>query len=186
LNTTPLFTGKLLRFAAHTPDDAAILSGWSHNDAYLRLVDDDPARPLSPDALASSDSTNNLFDSVSFRLRTLEGDRLVGLVALFGIKWTHGSALMAILIGEPDDWGKGYGTDGLGLLLAYAFRELNLYRVGLTVMSYNTRAIRLYEKAGFTLEGRIRGAICRDRQRFDMLQYGVLAEEWFARTEDIT
>lgn len=177
---TSLFQGKLVRLAAPTPDDPAIMSRWTNNDEYLRLADDDPARPLSASAMDSRETTDNLFDSIGFRLRTLTDDQLIGVVALFSIKWTHRTAGMAIVIGEPAYWGKGYGGDALYLLLAYAFRELNLYRVGLTVMSYNTRAIRLYEKAGFTLEGRTRGAICRDQQRFDMLSYGVLAEEWFA------
>lgn len=181
MNPKSLFKGTLVRFAAPTPEDGEIMSRWTTNDEYLRLADDDPARPLSVEAVSSGDSNNNLFDSVGFRLRTLSDDTLIGVVALFSIKWSNRTAVMAIVIGETDYWGKGYGSDGLHLLLGYAFRELNLYRVGLTVMSYNARAIRLYEKAGFKLEGRIRGAILRDQQRFDMLQYGILADEWFGQ-----
>jgi RimJ/RimL family protein N-acetyltransferase len=179
MNTQPLFKGKLVRLAASSPEDATIMARWTDNDEYMRLADDDPVRPASAESMSGGESNSNLFDSVSFRLRTLEDDKLIGIVALFSIKWASRTAMMAIVIGEPDYWGKGYGGDGLDLLLGYAFRELNLYRVGLTVMSYNTRAIRLYEKAGFTLEGRLRGMILRDQQRFDLLQYGILAEEYF-------
>lgn len=181
MNTNSLFRGTLIRLAAPTPEDAAIMSRWTNNEEYLRLADDDPARPLSPESTSYGDSNNNLFDSLGFRLRTLEDDKLIGTLGLFLIKWTHRTAMLGIVIGEPEYWGKGYGSDAVNLILGYAFRELNLYRVGLGVMSYNTRAIRAYEKAGFTLEGRTRGAICRDNQRFDMLNYGILAEEWFNR-----
>jgi RimJ/RimL family protein N-acetyltransferase len=64
------------------------------------------------------------------------------------------------------------------LTTAYAFRELNLYRISLTVFSYNTRAIRLYEKLGFVHEGVSRSALYRDGQRHDMLLMGLLRPEW--------
>ena len=47
-------------------------------------------------------------------------------------------------------------------MLGHAFERLGLHRVGLTVFSYNLRAIRAYEKAGFRIEGRLREAIQRD------------------------
>jgi RimJ/RimL family protein N-acetyltransferase len=67
------------------------------------------------------------------------------------------------------------------LLLDFAFNEINLHRVFLTVFSYNQRAIRLYEKLGFQREGIYREHLQRDGQRFDMLHYGILRREWAAR-----
>jgi RimJ/RimL family protein N-acetyltransferase len=63
-------------------------------------------------------------------------------------------------------------------MLSHAFERLALHRVGLTVFSYNIRAIRAYEKAGFRVEGRLRDAIMRDGRYFDEVQMGVLATEW--------
>jgi RimJ/RimL family protein N-acetyltransferase len=65
-------------------------------------------------------------------------------------------------------------------MLAHAFERLALHRVGLTVFSYNVRAIRAYEKAGFRVEGRLRDAIMRDGRYFDEVQMGVLATEWLS------
>ena len=69
----------------------------------------------------------------------------------------------------------------LRLLLRFAFDELNLYRVQLTVFSYNPRAIRLYEKLGFRHEGTFREFVQRDGARHDMLLYGLLRQEWEAQ-----
>ncbi len=85
---------------------------------------------------------------------------------------------MGISIGEKEYWGKGYGTDAMRVVLRYAFTELNLHRVSLTVFEYNPRAIRSYEKAGFTLEGREREAVFRSGKRTDMIYMGVLREDW--------
>jgi RimJ/RimL family protein N-acetyltransferase len=57
---------------------------------------------------------------------------------------------------------------------------LNLRRITLGVFDYNPRAIRSYEKAGFTLEGHLRKALYRDGSRADIVFMGILREEWQA------
>lgn len=113
-----------------------------------------------------------------FRLRRLEDDALVGFVALFGLEWGNRMAKMAIGIGDARFRGQGYGSEGMRLILNYAFWELNLHRVGLDVITYNHRAIALYEKMGFQEEGRIREAVSRQGQHFDLLLMGILDREW--------
>jgi RimJ/RimL family protein N-acetyltransferase len=66
----------------------------------------------------------------------------------------------------------------MALALDFAFRELNLHRVFLTVFSYNTAAMAMYEKLGFVHEGTHREHLQRDGQRFDMVLYGMLRREW--------
>ncbi|GAB4195465.1 MAG: GNAT family protein [Roseiflexaceae bacterium] len=176
-----LFRGTLVRLAARRPEDLEAFARWSEDSVYRRLVDTDPARPLSPeDVAASPDAGGSGSNGVSFRLRTLDDDTLIGFVALFNIEWSHGSAMLAIGIGEPSYRGQGYGSDALRLILYYAFSELNLYRVGLDVIGYNTRAIRAYERAGFRREGAWRGAVLRDGARHDRLLMGILRDEWAA------
>jgi RimJ/RimL family protein N-acetyltransferase len=63
-------------------------------------------------------------------------------------------------------------------MLEHAFDRLGLHRVGLSVFSYNLRAIRAYEKAGFRIEGRQREAILRDGRYWDEIQMSVLVDEW--------
>ena len=82
-------------------------------------------------------------------------------MVLFNIKWRNQTAEMAIGIGDPALRGQGYGREALDLLLGYAFHELGLYRVGLTVLDYNTAAIRAYERVGFVREGVQREAVWR-------------------------
>lgn len=141
---------------------------WRQDDVYLRMVDTDVARPALRDAPGEFE----------FRMRRHEDDALVGFVALFAIEWGNRTAQCAIGIGDAAFRGKGYGTEGLTLLLQYAFRELNLHRVGLDVISYNQSAINLYERLGFQLEGRRRQAVWREGRYFDRLDMGILYDEW--------
>jgi RimJ/RimL family protein N-acetyltransferase len=176
----PLFKGSLVRLAAPTPEDYPIIAKWWENDEFLRLMDTSAARPLSAQRLdewekGMREDPNNFL----FRLRTLADDTLIGFGAL-EVMWTNQSAFLAIGIGDANYWGKGYGSDGLSLLLRFGFNELGLHRIGLNVISNNTRAIRLYEKTGFSYEGTQREAVYRDGQRLDMVYYGILRRDWEA------
>lgn len=175
MNPTSLYIGERLRLAPAQSGDAETMSRWTEDSHYWRLLDDDPARILTP---AEADRGPG---ATEFRLRTMADDRLIGFVALFNINYRHQSAMMAIGIGEQEYRGKGYGNEALRLLLAYGFRELNLYRIGLNVFSYNLDAIRAYERVGFVHEGTRRQSLLRDGIRYDELQYGILYPEWAAR-----
>ncbi len=175
----PLFAGKLVRLAAPQPEDRSLLAAWSRDDEYMRLLDDDPVRPLSESAYGFLDNASS-HDSTYFHIRTLAGGRMIGFCVLHSIKWASQSAELAIGIGDSDYRGSGCGTDALRVLLNYAFDELNLYRVGLTVLAYNSRAIRVYERLGFVREGAKRDAVQRAGKRYDLVLYGILRSEWQA------
>ncbi|STA92047.1 GNAT family N-acetyltransferase [Clostridium cochlearium] len=94
------------------------------------------------------------------------------------ISWSNGVGGIAIGIGDSSEWGKGYGSEALFLVMDFAFRELNLHRLQLITISYNERAIKSYEKLGFKKEGIYREAVNRDGKRYDIYLYGILKREW--------
>jgi RimJ/RimL family protein N-acetyltransferase len=90
---------------------------------------------------------------------------------------------LGIGIGERTLWGQGYGFEASQLALEFAFHELNLHRVQVTVFSYNKRSQALFEKLGFRQEGVFREFLERDGQRHDMFLYGLLRQEWQAQRD---
>ncbi|MBX3064715.1 MAG: GNAT family N-acetyltransferase [Anaerolineae bacterium] len=172
-----LFVGELVKLAPPQADDAEGFARWHQDAEYLRNVDTDIAR-LQPLAAFESGGYQPERNSASFRIRTLADDKLIGFIVIHSIEWGNQTGILSMGIGEADYRGKGYGGDALKLILRFAFYELNLYRVGLNVTSYNQRGIRAYEKAGFVREGVIRGQIHRDGQRYDLIWMGILREEW--------
>ena len=179
--TDNLFVGKLVRLAAPVTGDHEIMAKWMNNSEYARMIDDDPAMPRNADYFAEADKKDKeRHDKFSFRVRTLADDRLIGFVEL-GVWWSNHMTWLGAGIGEPDYWGRGYGTDAIRLGVNYAFRELGLNKISLGVFSYNTRAVRAYEKVGFSHEGSSRAVLYRDGQRFDELHMGLLRSEWAAQ-----
>lgn len=179
-----LLHGELVHLTVGNPEDMAVqLFRWNQDTEWFRFLDTDPPRLHSEkkvkefqEKVLEKDRSNEVF----FHIRTLEYDSLIGFVSLFDLFKHHGDSLVAIALGERDYWGKGYGTDAMKIMLRYSFNELNLRSVGLIVFEYNARAIRSYEKLGFILEGRVRGAILREGRRWDWLYMGLLREEWIA------
>lgn len=105
----------------------------------------------------------------------------IGIVSLINIDYENRNAECIIDIGEKEYWGKGYGSEGLKLLLDYVFYEMNLHRVYLKVFSFNDRAVRLYTKIGFQQEGSSRQSLFRDGEWHDIIHMGLLQNEYFEK-----
>lgn len=177
-----LFQGPRVRLTAARAGDAAIVARWHEDAWFLRLMDARTARPQSEQQIqAWIDETEKSNHDFLLAVRLVETDELIGWIELNGILWNNGTTMLGIAVGDPARWDQGYGREAMELTLRYAFDELNLHRVGLTVFSYNLRAIALYEKLGFTYEGAQREFLHRGGQRHDMLTYGLLRREWEAR-----
>lgn len=180
MSPRPLLQGEQVRLAAFDQETGPeAWSRWMHDSEYSRLLDSAPAFPWTPNRIkAEMEKELVKNDSFLFAIRTITDDILIGFVSLDGIQWSHGTAWVAIGIGERSYRGKGLGTDAMREALRYAFTELNLYRVNLDVFEYNKPAIRSYEKAGFVHEGRLPERLHRDGRYWDLLFMGILRDEW--------
>jgi RimJ/RimL family protein N-acetyltransferase len=102
-----------------------------------------------------------------FTIRAREDDRLLGFAEIRWIEWSHACGWVRLGIGDRKERGKGFGSEALGMLLRYAFNELNFYRLSAEIAEYNLEARRLFEKAGFVEEVKRRQALSRDGRGWD-------------------
>jgi len=182
-----IFTGKLVRLSALDPDEfSKAFTLWTRDSEFNRLLNTTASGLQSSTAVKrwlekDLEEASNGFHA--FSIRTLVNDELVGGTDLDVVNWNGRNSFVGIFIGARENWGKGYGTDAMNILLRYAFMELNLRRVSLGVFAYNPRAIRSYEKAGFQHEGRLRQALNHEGNRWDIHFMGVLRDEWLERNQ---
>ncbi len=179
MTLSTLLYGVKVRLSPLSGADAAVLARWQQDTDYLRLLDAKPAFPKNDAQMAEwvRDGQRGR-DNFLFGIRILVSDELIGFLELGEVLWTHRTSWLAIGIGEAGQRGQGYGYEAVSLGLDFAFNELNLHRVQLTVFGYNTPALSLYEKLGFQREGVFREMLLRDGQRHDMYLYGILRNEW--------
>ncbi|HBX67928.1 MAG TPA: N-acetyltransferase [Chloroflexi bacterium] len=111
-------------------------------------------------------------------IRSEQGWEAIGDCAVFNIDWRIRQAEFGIVIGAKHHWNKGYGTEALSLTIQHCFETLNLNRVYLRVYENNPRAQRAYEKAGMSIEGRMRQAHYDNGKYVDVILMSILRSEW--------
>ncbi|RNA66977.1 GNAT family N-acetyltransferase [Alteribacter keqinensis] len=122
--------------------------------------------------------------SKSYIIVEKESDTPIGVTSLINIDYKNRNAECIIDLGEKRSWGKGCGKEAMGLLMEYAFLEMNLHRLSLKVYSFNTKAINLYNILGFYQEGVSRQTLYRDGEWHDVIHMGILQNEY--RADDTT
>jgi RimJ/RimL family protein N-acetyltransferase len=102
------------------------------------------------------------------------GDYLAGYVELTGGSLRRSRTTAYVVLGVlAHAAGQGLGTGLLRQATDWATAH-GLHRLELTVMAHNTRAIRLYERMGFAVEGRRAECLIVDGQFVDELSMAAI------------
>ena len=80
------------------------------------------------------------------------------------------SAEIGYWLGEPF-WGRGITTAALRALTDHAFASHDIVRLDASVFEWNPASMRVLEKVGYVLEGRLRNSITKDGQTIDQFLY---------------
>jgi RimJ/RimL family protein N-acetyltransferase len=116
---------------------------------------------------------NQQTDRLDLMIVDRVSNQCVGEVVLNEWDGANESCNFRILIG-PDGRDRGLGSEATRLMVAYAFTHLPLHRIELEVYAFNPRAQRIYEKAGFIVEGKRRDAFLFDGERIDAIMMSIL------------
>ena len=146
--------GELVALGPLRPEHYEALNRWDNDPAVIRTWASLPRpRTLAQTAATFADGFWAAPDNDCFALYERATGRFIGYAALMHIDHVNRVAEFAILIGEADARGRGYGTEATTLVLDHAFTALGLSNVWLRVYEYNLAGIHAYEKAGFRLVG---------------------------------
>ena len=136
-----LFLGEKVYLDGLAETDIPLLSRWWTKPEVMRYFDALPVKFRS-----HGDWTKWLKETDAntyrFAIRSVEEQKLIGYAEIEGILWVHGIGWLSILIGEEENHGKGYGRETMEKVITFAFQELNLHRLQLTVFSYNQKPYR--------------------------------------------
>ena len=113
-----------------------------------------------------------------FAICTENGNKHIGNIKLGPISWIHRRADISLFIGERTYWGKGYGSEAIGLIRDWAFSELDLQKLNAGIYSNNVASRRAFEKCGFVLEGTLQDEAISEGRRIDVWKLGLPRSIW--------
>ena len=170
--------GEICYLAPINVDHAELWTEWM-NDLEVTI-------PLGDEAyeMITLDNQRELINNMIkngvhlFSICDLVTDEIIGRSMLLGIDLVNRTARFGIAIGNKNFWNRGYGQEATRLTLDYGFNLLNLNSIMLGTFSFNKRAIRCYEKAGFKEIGKRRQARIIGEMKYDVVFMDILAEEF--------
>lgn len=189
MNSVSLYQGHLINLTALNPEkDAEAISLWTNSHEFVRNNFEGLFRPYRIDELKKKlkeklKKADERKDEFYFAIHAKESGELVGLLRLGWLMPTHQIARM-FLDFSNDDAFEHYSEDALLLAIRYAFMELSLYRLTMSIPSHDESKIRLFEKAGFLREAQRRQNIYYDGKYYDELIYAILRPEWKAMRKE--
>jgi ribosomal-protein-alanine N-acetyltransferase len=162
---------------------AAVLAYYDRNRAHLERWE--PSR--SPDfytlehhvrdAERSAIATTNE-ECARFVVFERDGEEVVALVNLWNIRR---GVVQAAVVGYSVDArreGRGYATEAVKAVVAYAFGTLNLHRLETSYQPTNERSGRVLRKLGFVVEGYARDYLYLDGAWRDGILVSLTNPDW--------
>lgn len=171
----PIIVGERIRLVPPTPE---MIPNW------LRwIADTEVTRYMGLIYPPSAVMEQEWFDRVSksdtdIMWAIMVGDRLIGSTGIHGIQWQHRRAATGNLIGEKDEWGKGYGSEAVRLRTEYAFTQTSLEKLQTETFLENIGSRRCLEKAGYREYGIARRHFFRNGHWHDTWLADILREDW--------
>jgi ribosomal-protein-alanine N-acetyltransferase len=161
---------------AWQPADASSLARYANDRRiWLNLRDRFP----HPYGLAEAESFIAMATRMppeTFFAIAVDGEAVGGIGYTLHQDVERVSAEIGYWLGTPF-WGRGIMTAALVALTRYAFEQHDLRRIYAVPFAWSSASIRVLEKAGYRLEGRMRQSAIKDGKVTDQLLYAILRDE---------
>ena len=122
----------------------------------------------------SNDTNQKLFGIYLYS----NDEKLIGISRLMFIDFESLVAELGIYIGEKKLQNKGYGSIALKKTIEYGFNILKLNKIYLKVLESNQRAINLYSKNNFEIEGCLKDHSCNEKKFEDVIYMSIFKKDF--------
>jgi len=123
-------------------------------------------------------SKDKIKREINFEIWHKKTKKPIGTGIVSGIDWYGQTASLGLIIGEPEYWGQKIGEEATGLMVKYAFNELNLYKIYAGINTANIGSWRCAEKNGFIREATFKKDSYVNGKYFDTYIYSLFKADW--------
>jgi RimJ/RimL family protein N-acetyltransferase len=175
-----ILEGKLVRLRPQEMGDMARDHAWINDREVIRhLAARYPISLVEEERWLSGRPQGGFSSGVRLAIDTLDGHH-IGNIDFMPASPDDRCVALGIMIGDKEYWSRGFGTDAMVTLLRFGFEQMNLNRIWLHVYEDNERAIACYEKCGLQIEGRLRHHRYQEGRYCDVIEMGILRDEFVA------
>lgn len=107
-----------------------------------------------------------------------ENNKHIGNIKLDCIHPYYKRGVIGLMIGDKQEWGKGYATEAITAVTQYAFEQLELQKIMAGCYESNVGSKKAFEKVGYQVEGLLRSHVETGEGREGVWQLGILPNEF--------
>jgi ribosomal-protein-alanine N-acetyltransferase len=126
---------------------------WMSDPEVTRYLETRFSAPTVESLRSYVESMRASADSYFFGIFSRETAAHIGNIKVGPVSAIHGTAAIGLIIGDRSAWGRGYASEAIGAVSAWAFAELGLDKLTAGSYSNNRGSIRAFERNGFHIEG---------------------------------
>jgi [ribosomal protein S5]-alanine N-acetyltransferase len=167
---------SLCEVRSWSESDVASLALHANNPAIWRNLRDGAPEPYTADhAKGYITRVSEARPETAFAI-VVDGGAVGSIGFTLGHNVERVSAELGYWLAEPY-WGRGIATESVRAVTALAISEHGLTRVFALPFAWNTASCRVLEKAGFTLEARLRKSAIKEGRLTDQFLYAFVAPD---------
>ena len=177
-----MYFGKRVHLRRIEPEDLDdVMKNWNNLEIRQFLAHAIPmSRTKEREILERMSKADPWKDGdMSLAIEEKSSGEYLGSIGLHRISKQNRNAELGVVILDPKNFGKGYGTDAIKVMLWVGFNILGLESVYLSTFPQNERAQRAFKSAGFKEAGVRRRGIFTMGEFRDIIMMDILKEEFF-------
>ena len=150
-----------------------------HNDPDLYATLTSAYHPVSLQTVEAWIKRKSQYSDkeINYAICLTDTSEHIGNIYLRDIDYLNRNASVGAFIANPENRGRGYVGDVLLDIADYAFGTLGLNRLYMHSFADNQGAIKVLQKCGFNIEGKLRQHVFKNGEFKDVLIFGRCASD---------
>lgn len=163
-------------------EDLELVMRWRMSEEVTKYMYTDPQLTLEGQKIWLSHIKSN-WERMKYWIIEVE-NKSVGVLSINDIDSINEKASWAYYLGDTSMRGKGLGKILECNIYDYVFYHLNLNKLCCEVFEFNEKVIKIHERFGAKIEGKLYEHIKKNGQFHNVVTMGILKREWEIKKKD--
>lgn len=156
---------------------------WFEDEELMKFYTSSKNKITKEKLLSSIEEGKKAGNLYTYGMYTNDTNTLIGTIKLGPIHSIHRTSDLVALIGDRNYLGKGLSVDAISLGSQLAFEKFNIRKLYGGMYESNIASIKAYTRAGWLIEGRLKGFYVVDDKNEDRILVGCFNPKYFSEEE---